>query len=632
VEGTPFGRYRLVELLGRGGMGEVWRAHDTATNNRIVAIKLLPPQLAADPTFVQRFRREADAAARLNNPHIIPIHNYGEIDGRLYVDMRLIEGRDLQEVLADGPLEPGRAVRIIEGVALALHAAHEVGLLHRDVKPSNILLDRNDFAYLIDFGIARAIDETRLTKSGNTIGTFQYIAPERLGTRTEEDARADIYSLACVLYECLTGHPPFDGETMAHLVAAHLSAPPPQPSTSQPNVPPEIDGVIATGMAKDPDQRYATTVELAHAAHDAITTPIRQPVPPTRPGTFEDREVSQSADTVLDYPDTPPPQQIPGPTLEATRMRPPVAAASEVPSGDGAAPTKPARPRRNVILAALALVGVIALVTVVVIVIVGHQTSSPHQVVLPFTGLNTPTGVAVDSAGNVYATDPYNNRVVKLAAGTTTQTVLPFTDLNHTDLNNISGVAVDSAGNVYVTDIGGNRVLKLAAGTTAQTVLPFTGLNGPRGVAVDSAGSLYVADKGNDRVLKLAAGTSTQTVLPFTDLGNPLFGVAVDGAGNVYVTDNAGDQVKKLAAGTTTQTVLPFTGLNGPRGVAVDSAGNLFVADAHSNRVLKLAAGSATQTVLPFTDLDYPTGVAVDSAGNVYVTDERGRVLKLPAG
>ncbi len=160
VEGTPFGRYRLVELLGRGGMGEVWRAYDTAANNRTVAIKLLPPQLAADHTFVQRFRREADAAAQLNNPHVIPIHNYGEIDGRLYVDMRLIEGRDLQEVLADGPLEPGRAVRIIEQVAKALHAAHKVGLVHRDVKPSNILLDEDDFAYLIDFGIARAADQT----------------------------------------------------------------------------------------------------------------------------------------------------------------------------------------------------------------------------------------------------------------------------------------------------------------------------------------------------------------------------------------------------------------------------------------------------------------------------------------
>ncbi len=280
VEGTPFGRYRLVELIGRGGMGEVWRAHDTDTD-RSVAIKLLPAHLSADEDFQRRFRREAHAAAGLNSPHVIPIHHYGEIDGRLYVDMRLIQGRDLQEVLADGPLEPARAVRIIEQVAEALHAAHQVGLLHRDIKPSNILLDHNDFAYLIDFGIARALDETRMTKTGGTIGTWAYIAPERFDPKTEEDARADIYSLACVLYEALTGEPPFAGSTTAHLMYAHLNTPPPQPSTSQPNVPAQFDEVIAAGMAKNPNQRYATTVELANAARDAITTPIEQPT--TRP-------------------------------------------------------------------------------------------------------------------------------------------------------------------------------------------------------------------------------------------------------------------------------------------------------------------------------------------------------------
>jgi serine/threonine protein kinase len=205
THGTPFGRYRLIELLGRGGMGEVWRAHDADTD-RVVAIKVLPANLSEDEEFQRRFRREAHAAARLNNPHIIPIHHYGEIDGRLYVDMRLIEGRDLGTVLADGPLEPARAVGIIDQVAKALHAAHKVGLLHRDIKPSNILVDGDDFAYLIDFGIARGLDETRMTKSGNTIGTFHYIAPERLGTGTDEDARADIYSLACVLYEAVEEH------------------------------------------------------------------------------------------------------------------------------------------------------------------------------------------------------------------------------------------------------------------------------------------------------------------------------------------------------------------------------------------------------------------------------------------
>jgi serine/threonine kinase PknH len=307
VDGTPFGRYRLITVLGRGGMGEVWRAHDTDTD-RIVAIKLLPSYLSEDQEFQRRFRREAHAAARLNNPHVIPIHHYGEIDGQLYVDMRLIEGRDLQTVLADGPLDPARAVRIIEQVAKALHATHQVGLLHRDIKPSNILLDGDDFAYLIDFGIARATDETRMTKSGNTIGTFAYIAPERFDSRAEEDARADIYSLACVLYEALTAHPPFPGSTTTQLMYEHVNTPPPRPSTTQPNVPPQVDGVIATGMAKDPNQRYATTIELANAARDAITDPISRPTPtPTQaPSGLRPIPVPAAAVTKYRQPEPPP--------------------------------------------------------------------------------------------------------------------------------------------------------------------------------------------------------------------------------------------------------------------------------------------------------------------------------------
>jgi serine/threonine protein kinase len=154
VNGTPFGRYRLIDLLGRGGMGEVWRAFDPSMD-RVVALKLLPANFADDPVFQERFRREAKAAAGLDEPHVVPIYEFGEIEGRLYVTMRLIKGRDLQTVLAEGPLAPERAVRIIEQVAQALHAAHKIGLVHRDIKPSNILLDDNDFAYLIDFGIAR---------------------------------------------------------------------------------------------------------------------------------------------------------------------------------------------------------------------------------------------------------------------------------------------------------------------------------------------------------------------------------------------------------------------------------------------------------------------------------------------
>lgn len=280
MDGTQFGRYRLVELLGRGGMGEVWRAHDTETD-RIVAIKVLPAHLSADEEYQRRFRKEAHAAARLNNPHVIPIHNYGEIDGRLYVDMRLVEGRDLQAVLAEGPLQPARAVRVVDQIANAVHAAHQVGLLHRDIKPSNILVDRDDFAYLIDFGIARVVDETRMTQTGTTIGSFAYIAPERLDPHAPEDARADVYSLACVLYEALTGQPPFPGTTTVHLIAAHLSTPPPSASIAAPQVPRRVDAVIATGMAKNPNNRYATSIELAEAAREAITVPLAAPPGPS---------------------------------------------------------------------------------------------------------------------------------------------------------------------------------------------------------------------------------------------------------------------------------------------------------------------------------------------------------------
>jgi serine/threonine protein kinase len=279
VKGTPFGRYELIELLGRGGMGEVWKAFDTATQ-RVVAVKVLPPQLAADPVFEQRFRREAYAAAGLNDPHVVPIHNFGEIDGRLYVDMRLIDGQDLEHVLTRGPLEPARAVKIIEQISSALNAAHRVGLVHRDVKPSNILLAEDDFAYLIDFGIARGAGETGLTATGSVVGTWPYMAPERF-TTGQTDTRSDIYALACVLYECLTNSRPFPGDSVEQQIAGHLTTPPPRPSIARPGVSPQLDAVIATGMAKDPDERYKTTIELARAARTAVTAPIpRRPSSP----------------------------------------------------------------------------------------------------------------------------------------------------------------------------------------------------------------------------------------------------------------------------------------------------------------------------------------------------------------
>ena len=270
MDGTPFGRYRLVELLGRGGMGEVWRAHDTVID-RTVAIKMLLPHFAQDKTFEQRFRREARAAARLDEPHVVPIYNVGEVDGRLYVAMRLINGQDLQTLLDRGPLEPDRAIGIIEQIVSALQAAHRAQLVHRDVKPSNILVTADDFAYLIDFGIARAAGETGITSTGATIGTWSYMAPERFSSG-EIEPSSDIYALACVLYQSLTGELPFPGTTLEQVAMAHMSAPPPKPSTLRRAIALAMDDVIAIGLAKDPGQRYRTAKDLANAAGAALTT------------------------------------------------------------------------------------------------------------------------------------------------------------------------------------------------------------------------------------------------------------------------------------------------------------------------------------------------------------------------
>ena len=267
--GTQFGVYRLDGLIGQGGMGEVYRAYDTS-KDRVVALKLLNPDLAQDPVYRERFKRESHAAARLQEPHVIPIHDWGEIDGVLYIDMRLVAGRDLREVLrTGGAMEPARAVAIVEQVAGALDAAHADGLIHRDIKPENIILADGDFAYLVDFGIAHSGDDAQLTIAGLAIGSYRYMAPERFDNATATRA-ADIYSLTCVLYECLTGVPPYPADTVTAAVKAHALSPAPIPSLHHPGVPAGFDRVIAQGLAKLPEQRFSSAGQLARAARTAL--------------------------------------------------------------------------------------------------------------------------------------------------------------------------------------------------------------------------------------------------------------------------------------------------------------------------------------------------------------------------
>ena len=266
--GQTFGHYKLTGLLGRGGMGEVYRAEDTK-KGRTVALKILAEQFWQDEKFRTRFQRESRAAAVLQEPHVIPIHDWGEIDGHPYIDMRLVEGQTLQDLIASRPLAPARASFIIGGVAAALDAAHAAGLVHRDVKPQNIIVTPSDFPYLVDFGIAEAKGESGLTMTGMQIGTFAYMAPERFRDKDATPA-VDVYALACVLYECLTGKAPFSSTSLEQIMTAHLMLPPPRPSDANRALATAFDDVIARGMAKEPDDRYGSCGALGRAAQRAV--------------------------------------------------------------------------------------------------------------------------------------------------------------------------------------------------------------------------------------------------------------------------------------------------------------------------------------------------------------------------
>jgi serine/threonine protein kinase len=285
--GTEVAGYRIVEQAGSGGMGVVYRAEETGLGGRPVALKLLPPALAGDPDFRARFLREMRVAAAIDHPNIVPIYRAGEDRGRLYLAMRYVHASDLRRVLeTEGRLDPGRTVAILDQVARALDAAHARGLVHRDVKPGNILLappvldGDPEHVYLVDFGLARSdSDDRSLGGAGSFLGTPRYAAPEQAAGRPV-DGRTDGYALGCVLYECLTGQPPFPRGSGEAVLLAHLEAPPPRVTTFRPDLPPAIDQVVTRAMAKNPADRFPSCRALVTAARQALTQAPRSTGPP----------------------------------------------------------------------------------------------------------------------------------------------------------------------------------------------------------------------------------------------------------------------------------------------------------------------------------------------------------------
>ena len=268
--GSEIAGYRIVSVLGQGGMGTVYIAEQTSPRRK-VALKLLRHDLSSDDAFRTRFEHESEAAASTEHPNIVPIYASGEADGTLFIAMRYVEGIDLRDMIAtEGPVAADRAIEVVSQVAGALDAAHARGLVHRDVKPGNILLDARGNAYLSDFGlIKRNSAKTGLTKTGQFMGSVEYCAPEQI-RGDEVDGRADVYSLGCVLYECLSGRSPFKRETEIATLYAQLEQEPPRLSPGSLAPTQELDRVIGKAMAKKPADRYASAAEFARDARHAL--------------------------------------------------------------------------------------------------------------------------------------------------------------------------------------------------------------------------------------------------------------------------------------------------------------------------------------------------------------------------
>ncbi|QES52772.1 serine/threonine protein kinase [Streptomyces venezuelae] len=319
LHGRRIADYRVEAEIGRGGMAVVYRATDLRLD-RTVALKLLAPELARNDTFRRRFVHESKVAAAIDHPHIVPVFEAGETEGILYIAMRYVPGLDLRALLdRSGPLPVETAARIAVQIASALDAAHDHNLVHRDVKPGNVLIaagtdtDHPEHAYLTDFGLTKkSLSLTGFTSVGQFVGTLDYVAPEQISGKPV-DGRCDVYSLGCVVYETLTGGPPFRRDDDMALLWAHQYDPPPPVTEQRPELPPAVDEVLARALAKSPEDRWPTCLEFAVAFRGAATTPGGHAPPRTPDHGPADTVVVDTAQAGTRPPDTPPDSPPPPP-------------------------------------------------------------------------------------------------------------------------------------------------------------------------------------------------------------------------------------------------------------------------------------------------------------------------------
>ncbi|MEA2412061.1 MAG: eukaryotic-like serine/threonine-protein kinase [Thermoleophilaceae bacterium] len=611
--GQRFGAYLLGPLLGRGGMGVVYQAQHVHLG-RTVALKLLAPELSRSEDFRARFLRESRLAAELDHPGIVTVYDAGEVNGVLFIAMRFVRGTDLAALLAQrGPLAVDETLSILNQVASALDAAHAAGLVHRDVKPANVMIE-GQRCYLADFGLTKraASDSAQLTAAGQFLGTVDYVAPEQIEGRPV-DGRADQYALGCVLFECLTGSRPYPRDSQVAVIYAQLREPPPRPSELRPDLPAAIDAVVARAMAKDPVARYSTCEEFVATAGTALseltpTLPAQDPLAATtEPSAASVSAVPLVPPVAPDQPPTVPLQSAPSAAKRRSLALPlaglgalalaGVAAALVVSGGsDKKQPTVAASPPETPAAPARA----------------AAPTSGPHVVGSPIKVGVHPLGV-VFRAGAIWVADSAGKSVTRVDEATASTTEIP-----------VGSGPFDMAGNdtsVWSANAGSNTVSRIEAGS-GKASPQFPVGSRPLFLTAENA-RVYVSNAGDDTVTVLDAHSGRQIgrAIP---VGKDPHGITTAG-GAAWVTNRGEDTVSQIVSGRVLSTI-PVG--HHPVGVTA-GAGAIWVTNEGSNTVsrIKLPPGSSRVTATPVGRGPFGIGFG---EGYVWVTNRTdGTVVRL---
>jgi DNA-binding beta-propeller fold protein YncE len=642
--GSDFAGYRIEGVAGEGGMGRVYRATQMALK-RQVALKLIVPELADDAGFRVRFERESELTAAIEHPNVIPVYEAGEAEGRLFIAMRWVSGTDLRSViLNEGRLEPSRVVAIVEQVAAALDAAHRGGLVHRDVKPANVMLTAahgEEHVYLTDFGLTKRTGSgTALTKTGQFVGTPDYMAPEQIkGERA--DARSDVYALGCVLFHALTGRVPYDRDSEVAKMYAHLNDPPPSVVETVPGTPAGLDEVIARALAKDPDQRYPSAGDLSRAARAAfrgddpsqpersLATGLAAPQPPGIAATaLAPGAVPTAPGAVPTAPGAAPTAPGAAPTAPGAAPTAPGAAPPPAPPTDptapGAAPppappTGPTaalpreRPRRRALpiaLGALLVLGAVGGLAAAGVFSGGSKSESAStssdtarstpKVVATIRAGNGPDGIAVD-ANDVWVSNSGGDAVTLLDAKSNKRAGAPLpVGPNPDEVEAANGI-------VWVANTDDGTVTRLDLTTPSGSSKTIPVGSGPEGLSLGKQ-LVWVATGGSDSVRRIDRA-SANTVGPPISVGDNPIGIFV-GKHNVWVTNSFSGTVTRIDPATAQILGRPVRVGKNVRSV-IEGLGSTWVSSTDEDTVTRLDPKSGKVVGAPIPVGDRPKGMAL---------------------